>query len=144
MSTYWKPLLLCAVALPSGSVAFADVSITNPDFSAVPVVCGGDYAYQIFGGNCASADPQQDFNSTAGFGWTFLSPGGNGLTKPNTGFNPPSFSGMPFRGSPGVATIGYLRVTTLACGLSASTRRLNSSQRWHSELPPFFHLRSFS
>jgi hypothetical protein len=97
MSKYWKPLLLCVVALPSGFVAFADVvPITNPDFSAVPVVCGGDYAYQIFGGTCASADPQQDFNSAAGFGWTFLSPGGNGLTGPNTKFNPPSFTGLPF------------------------------------------------
>jgi hypothetical protein len=97
MSTSWKLLLLCAAALSSGSVAFADVvPITNPDFSAVTVVCGGHYAYQIFGGNCASADPQQDFNSTSGFGWTFLSSGGNGLTGPNTNFNPPSFTGLPF------------------------------------------------
>jgi hypothetical protein len=97
MSTYWKPLLLCVVALPSGSVAFADVvPITNPDFSAVPVVCGGHYAYQISGGDCASANPQQDFNGTAGFGWALSSLGGDGLTGPNTKFNPPSFTGLPF------------------------------------------------
>jgi len=77
--------------------------IINPNFSAVRIVCGGDYAYQAFGGNCNGPYvPQQDYNSEPGIGWKFITvgnpyiSGGTGLTGPNTAFNPPSFSGLPF------------------------------------------------
>jgi hypothetical protein len=76
------------------SAAF--LTIVNADFSAIPVVCGGGFAYQSFGGDCSSPNPQQDFNATPGFGWTYLLFSGNGVTEPNTAFNPPSFVGMPF------------------------------------------------
>ena len=78
--------------------------IINPNFSAVPIACSGDYAYQAFGGNCNGPFvPQQDFNGEPGIGWTFMTvgdpyiSGGTGLTGPNTAFNPPSFSGLPFK-----------------------------------------------
>jgi len=81
----------------------ASLPIINPNFSGVPIVCGGDYAYQAFGGNCDGPFvPQQDFNSEPGIGWTFMTvgnpyiSGGTGLTGPGTAFNPPSFSGLPF------------------------------------------------
>ncbi len=43
----------------------------------------------------------QDFNSTPGIGWTFnpilvLNTGQSGLTGPDSAFNPPPFTGMPF------------------------------------------------
>lgn len=83
--------LFCAVVLVS-SVAFAaGLPIVNPDFSVPPIACGGNYAYQAFGGDCSGPSvPQQDFNSTPGIGWTFISGNGNGLTGPNTAFNPPN------------------------------------------------------
>ena len=81
-----------------GTLAFATpLQIINADFSAVPVVCGLGYAYQVFGGNCNTLPPQQDFNNAPGFGWTLQPPGGrDGLTGPNTNFNPPDFTGLPF------------------------------------------------
>jgi uncharacterized repeat protein (TIGR03803 family) len=81
------------------------LSIINADFSAVPIVCALDYAYQATGGGDCSGpiDPQQDFNSAPGFGWTIVpvSPPvgggtGAGLTDPNSNFFPPSFAGLPF------------------------------------------------
>ena len=89
----------------TNATAQADsLSIINPDFSAVPIVCALDYAYQATsGGDCSGPfDPQQDFNSASGFGWT-LGPvplpgtiSGVGLTAPNSNFFPPSFAGLPF------------------------------------------------
>ena len=73
--------------------AFANPTIVNFDFGAVPIVCGQLYAYQAFGGDCGSIPPQQDFNSTPGFGWT-LGQGGSGLTGPNSPFNPPPTLGI--------------------------------------------------
>ncbi|MFZ0279723.1 MAG: choice-of-anchor tandem repeat GloVer-containing protein [Candidatus Sulfotelmatobacter sp.] len=90
----------------TNATAQADsLSIINPDFSAVPIVCALDYAYQATGGGDCSGpvDPQQDFNSAPGFGWTFASVSppvgggtGTGLTDPNSNFFPPSFAGLPF------------------------------------------------
>jgi len=88
------------------SVASAQsLTVVNPNFSAVAVQCSGGWAQQADpGGTCGGPDvPQQDFNVEAGIGWTFTpydhtAPGfgGPGVTGPDTGFNPPSFSGMPF------------------------------------------------
>lgn len=76
--------------------AFAVPSIVNYDFGAVPIVCGQGYSYRAFGGDRnGRLVPQQDFNSTPGFGWT-VSSNGDGLTGRNTSFNPPSFAGLPF------------------------------------------------
>lgn len=86
--------LFIAVILLS-SVAFAaGLPIVNPNFAVPPIACGGNYAYQTFGGDCGGPlAPQQDFNGTSGFGWTF-GPDGNGLTGPGTAFNPPN--NIPF------------------------------------------------
>jgi uncharacterized repeat protein (TIGR03803 family) len=90
----------------TNATAQADsLSIINADFSAVPIVCALDYAYQATGGGDCSGpiDPQQDFNSAPGFGWTIVpvSPPfgggtGAGLTDPTSNFFPPSFAGLPF------------------------------------------------
>jgi hypothetical protein len=95
MSTRLRFFLLSTVIM-MGPTVFAGPIIVNSDFGAVPIICGIGYAYQAFGGDCSSVPPQQPFNSTPGFGWTFLVQGGNGLTAPNSPFNPPSFSGLPF------------------------------------------------
>ena len=79
----------CAIATA------APILITNGNFSDVPITCGG-YAYQYFGGNCNSNPPQQDFNGTQGFGWTLIIKSGIGLTAPNSAFQPPDFTGLPF------------------------------------------------
>jgi hypothetical protein len=89
-------LFLLSAAIMLAPTAFAGPVIVNSDFGAVPIICGIGYAYQAFGGDCNSIPPQQPFNSTPGFGWTFLVEGGNGLTAPNSPFNPPSFTGLPF------------------------------------------------
>ena len=89
--------LLVLFLVPNRSMASPpSLPMVNADFSAIPVLCGGGFAYQSFGGDCNSPNPQQDFNATPGFGWTFLLFSGNGVTEPNTAFNPPSFVGMPF------------------------------------------------
>jgi len=88
--------MLCAITIcRSGSFA-SSLPILNPDLSAVPILCGGGYAYQAFGGNCGSDPPQQNFNGSPGFGWKFGLVAGNGLTGPNTAFQPPDFTGLPF------------------------------------------------
>src|SRR6516164_4641339 len=47
-------------------------------------------------GTLAFATPLQ-INNAPGFGWTLQPPGGgDGLTGPNTNFNPPDFTGLPF------------------------------------------------
>ena len=75
--------------------------IENPFFANVPIQCGVDYAAQSSdGGTCTSYVPQQAFNGAAGIGWRFFpeTAGGfyTGLTGPNTNFDPPSFTGLPF------------------------------------------------
>jgi hypothetical protein len=98
-----KLYLLGALTLSMASAG--SLAVVNPNFSAVAVLCSGGYADQSFkGGNCEGPTaPQQDFNSSLGTGWTFALIGdanplvpGAGATKPNTAFNPPSFSGLPF------------------------------------------------
>jgi hypothetical protein len=84
-------IVMCVSTLAFGS----GPSIVNADFSTVPISCGGDYSYQSFGGDCGSIPPQQDFNNSPGFGWTFVTAGGSGLAGP-AGFDTPSFSGLPF------------------------------------------------
>ncbi len=96
MSTKRMLFGICSLVLLGTFGLAAPLSITNADFSAIPIVCGLGYAYQYFGGDCNSIPPQQDFNATAGFGWTFLLLSGNGLTAPNSPFNPPDFTGLPF------------------------------------------------
>jgi hypothetical protein len=95
-------LALGALAL---SVARAESpTIVNPNFSAVPVQCSEGSAYQSDpGGTCESVYPEQDFNTEAGIGWAFTpyqasgpGIGGPGITEPNSGFNPPPFTGLPF------------------------------------------------
>lgn len=90
-------LFLLFTIVMMASIAFGAPTIVNFDFGAVPIVCGQDYAYQAFGGDCnGPVVPQQDFNGTSNFGWTFIPNAGNGLTGPNTLFNPPPFTGLPF------------------------------------------------
>src|SRR5581483_4846824 len=95
MSMPLRLFFLCTVVLMAPA-AFAGPTIVNSDFGSVPILCDIGYAYQAFGGDCGSVPAQQPFNSTPGFGWTFLVQGGNGLTAPNSPFNPPSFSVLPF------------------------------------------------
>jgi hypothetical protein len=90
------------------SAAFAQPTIVNFDFGAVPIVCGYDYAYQGAVTGCnAYGYPTQNFDQSPGFGWILggivsrqLAPtsleGGAGLTGPNTIFSPPPFTGTPF------------------------------------------------
>jgi len=88
------------------SIATAQsLTIVNSDFSAVAVRCGDGWAYQsALGGNCEGSNglgAQQNFNVEAGIGWTFNPrseklPGGDGITAPNTDFEPPPFTGLPF------------------------------------------------
>jgi hypothetical protein len=86
-----KLWLLCALVCFGSTLFAASLSVVNPDFSAVAITCGGNYAYQSSGGDCSGPSvPQQDFNGAAGFGWTFNSGSGNGLTGPGTAFNPPT------------------------------------------------------
>jgi hypothetical protein len=78
------------------SASFATPIIVNHDFGAVPIVCGQGYSYQAFGGDSSGPIvPQQAWSGTPGFGWN-LSLFGDGLTGPNTTFNPPPFGGLPF------------------------------------------------
>jgi hypothetical protein len=84
------------------SIASADsLTVVNPNFGNVPVQCGNGYAYQAETvQNCDLAVPVQTFNSSLGVGWTFApAPTGGdgaGLTNPNTIFEPPPFTGLPF------------------------------------------------
>ena len=95
-----KFCILAAFAL--SLVCAQSINIVNPDFSAVSVQCSEGYAYQATqGGSCTGSIIEQDFNSAPGIGWTFLPPtsgslGEDGITIPNTTFNPPPFTGLPF------------------------------------------------
>jgi hypothetical protein len=100
MSLATKIHVLGAVTL---SIALADsLTVVNPNFANVAVQCAGaGYAYQaVMAGNCAGPTvPQQNFNVGLGIGWTFevgTVTGGDGVTTPNTDFNPPPFTGLPF------------------------------------------------
>jgi hypothetical protein len=92
-------LMLSAAALPSAAFS-SPLTIVNPDFSVPAIACSSGFAYQG-PGNCSSTTvggtplPQQDFNGTAGFGWT-LGTNGDGLTRGGGAFNGLSFSGLPF------------------------------------------------
>ena len=95
MSTRLRCFLLFMIVMVA-TTAFGDPTIVNPNFGAVLITCS-NYAYQGTDG-CGNAS--QDFNSAPGFGWT-LGPTdpqwrGSGLTGPNSAFNPPPFTGMPF------------------------------------------------
>jgi hypothetical protein len=87
-------LAVCIILISNGVCPAVPLAITNADFSTIPIVCQG-FSYQSFGGDCTSIPRQQDFNGAAGFGW-ILGEGGTGLTAPNSLFNPPDFSGLPF------------------------------------------------
>lgn len=93
-------LLLPSAALAQTSAASSSVTIINPNFSTPTIACATGYAYDG-SGDCSGPDPQQNFNASAGFGWTLAVfgsfGGGDGLTAPNTLLYPPSFSGMPFK-----------------------------------------------
>ena len=88
-------LALVVVGLSASGVA-VPLTLVNADFSAIPITCAG-YSYQFFGGDCNSIPPQQDFNATPGFGWTLIIQSGIGLTAPNSAFQPPDFTGLPFQ-----------------------------------------------
>jgi hypothetical protein len=67
------------------------------------VQCSSGYAYQSStGGHCSTpANYEQNLNGSVAVGWSFVpftgnGKAGNGITNPNTIFNPPSFSGLPF------------------------------------------------
>jgi hypothetical protein len=93
------PLLLVSLLFPATAIP-SSLTVVNADFSAPPIPCNLDYAYQG-PGNCSTTTsgdlpfPQQNLNGASGVGWTFGS-AGDGLTGPATPFNPPSFSGLPF------------------------------------------------
>ena len=99
MSLTSKLYFLGALTLP---IASADsLTIANPNFSAVAVQCSDGTAYQSDGGNCDVNDfNQQAFNTSVGIGWQFAAvpydDGGDGLTEPNSFFEPPPFTGLPF------------------------------------------------
>jgi len=99
-------LLLCAIVMIAPA-AFGQITIVNFDFGVVPVGCSSGYAYQGAVLYCSyTYGPTQNFNASPDFGWILGSllalsgpPNlnvGAGLTGPNTGFCPPSFSGLPF------------------------------------------------
>ena len=101
--TQFKTILLAStVILMTLSIASADsLTVANPNFSAVAVQCSGGAAYQSDGGNCDVNDfKQQPFNTSVGIGWQFAAVpydgGGDGLTEPNSFFEPPPFTGFPF------------------------------------------------
>ena len=100
MSLATKVYVLGALTL---SMASADsLTVVNPNFANVAVQCGTGYAYQSYtGGNCQGpGNPQQSFNTAVGAGWTWAAlpsaGNGDGVTDPNTNFDPPPFSGLPF------------------------------------------------
>jgi hypothetical protein len=97
MARFGKLLQLTVLILICGTAWANSISITvgNPDFATPAVACGSGYAYQQSGGCGASDYPQQDFNGTPGFDWTFGA-GGNGLTGSGTAFNPPGFDSLGF------------------------------------------------
>jgi hypothetical protein len=102
VSTPLRALLLTAILLIAAS-AFGQINIVNFDFGAVRIVCNLGYTYEWpVTNNCTGVwnQPHQSFNSSPGFGWILsLTPHaltGAGLTGPNTGFDPPPFSGLPF------------------------------------------------
>ena len=92
-------LLLLTLTMPCAALA-GSLPIINPNFSTPTIVCALGYAYDGSGGcdgvfSNGVPDPRQNFDVSPGFGWT-LAAAGDGLTGPNTAFNPPSFSGLPF------------------------------------------------
>ncbi|MGB9254875.1 MAG: hypothetical protein WCC25_08590 [Candidatus Korobacteraceae bacterium] len=103
MSTALRVTLLCAMLVVAAN-GFAQLNIVNFDFGAVPVMCGGGIGigYQGPVYRCAWPDPFQNFNASPGFGWTMnlgagaAGTGKSGLTLPNTTFEPPPFTGLPF------------------------------------------------
>ena len=96
-------LFLAGVSAAQPMSAAERLPVINSKFANVPVECMGGYALQAIGrGNCASYYPQQAFNGVPGMGWEFsylynsAVGSGAGLTRPNTAFNPPPFTGLPF------------------------------------------------
>jgi hypothetical protein len=91
-------------ALTISIMSAASLTVVNPNFANVAVQCSNGTAAQSYmGGNCAGQ--QQDFDSAVAIGWAFASlPGdanpndhnSDGMTDPNTIFDPPSFTGLPF------------------------------------------------
>lgn len=79
-----KKLTLAFLAL--AAFAFADPVVVNGSFEAVAISTGSGYAYQTV----AAPVPQQNFNGTAGFGWTLA--GGAGLATNGSAFNPPTIT----------------------------------------------------
>ncbi len=107
MSIPLRALLLSAV-LGIAAIAQGQINIVNFDFGAVPIACSGGYAYQGPELSCPFQGPSQNFDGSPGFGWILgtviaewrppggLQFGGVGLTGPNTNFQPPPFTGLPF------------------------------------------------
>lgn len=119
-----RVVLLCAILLTAAN-GFGQITIVNFDFGAVPVICdsGIDFGYQGLTERCQWPYPMQNFNGSPGFGWTLnigeatKSGGQSGVTAPNSAFNPPPFTGLPFtqaallQGDPSVVSQGIAGFT---------------------------------
>ncbi len=105
MSKALRVVLLCGILVIAAN-GFGQVTIVNFDFGSVPVICdsGIDFGYQGNAERCQWPDPAQNFNAAPGFGWTLkfnsggdVTKGGrSGVTAPDSAFNPPPFTGLPF------------------------------------------------
>ena len=103
MSTALRVALICAMLVAAANGFGQQLTIVNFDFGAVPINCGlTGIGYQGPVYRCAWPDPFQNFNASPGFGWTMNlgagaeGTGKTGLTEPNTTFEPPPFTGLPF------------------------------------------------
>ena len=104
MSVSTKLFVLSSLA--AGLVTAQPLTIVNGNLGNVPVECGA-HAYQSYmGGTCniAGQNPQENFNSAIGIGWTLPplpgdasgTPGGDGILGPDFEFDTPPFTGLPF------------------------------------------------
>jgi hypothetical protein len=91
-------ILFAAITLVAAHAQSTSLTVVNPDFANVAVQCSVGFAYDNPKTDCGSW--LQEFNNALGIGWTFLSNssgnGGDGLTGPNTDFEPPPFDNLPF------------------------------------------------
>lgn len=87
--------------MPEVGAGADSLTVVNPNFANVAVQCSLGYAYQSYmGANCEGPGNAAGFNSSIGVGWTFApnptGSDGDGVTDPNTIFDPPPFTGLPF------------------------------------------------
>lgn len=107
-------LFTLSIVVMFASAAFAQPTLVNFDFGAVPIACGTGYAYEGPGLSCSyNPVPTQNFNASPDFGWILGSivarsdlNVGAGLTGPDTAFDPPTFNGLPFNQAVLLQSIG--------------------------------------